>query len=72
MTKNDQNASSPITSYLGKLKPRLKDQNVPHGLNHRPDRGLVQPLLRFFADSEKMIPVNTFTRTIPFIPVSTN
>ena len=30
--KNGQNATSPITSYLSKLEPRVKDQNVPYGL----------------------------------------
>ena len=29
-----QNASSPITSYLSKLEPRFKDQNVSYGLRN--------------------------------------
>ena len=32
--KNGQNASSPITSYLTKLEPRFKDQNVPYGIRN--------------------------------------
>ena len=32
--KNGQNATSPITSYLSKLEPRFKDQNVPYVLGN--------------------------------------
>ena len=34
MIKNGQNATSPITSYLSKLEPRFKDQNVSYGLRN--------------------------------------
>ena len=34
MTKKGQNASSPITSYLSKVEPRFKDQNVSYGLRN--------------------------------------
>ena len=32
--KNGQNATSPITSYLSRLEPRCKDQNVSYGLRN--------------------------------------
>ena len=52
--KIDQNATSPITSYLSKLETRFKDQNVPYGLRNTV-RCLLGPYGPFWGSKFKKI-----------------
>ena len=54
MTKNGQNATSPITSHLSKLEPRFKDQNVPYGLRN---------IMRYLLDPYRLFKGSKFKKS---------